>query len=191
MPNMFAKALLIVIGIFFIVWDRYILYKRLKGNPDKDELIQSIYLPALIMTLALAANALAFMQMLNLEMMMEMNREVFRPDGSIESSGISQLSVLRKQLSIIIGTGLLMLIIRNAIDRDYHDDSDPPRVIGVKVQMEMYKNLMVRHWWAVIGVGAVFGVITGPGVVLLLALELTIMWFGCYIGLRYFKHKLE
>ena len=189
MPNTLAKILLLVLAGFFLFWEWFTLRHRLGNNTKEHPLLKPIYLPAVIMTLAIAANAMVIMDITYLNFIEEFNRAVYNIDGSISQHETSQWDLLAKQLSILLGTGSLMLVIRQAINDEYPNSQENQKTFGLELQANMYKRLMVRYWWVVIGAGAAFGITAGPGIPLLLAAELTIMWLGCRLAIWIMKHS--
>lgn len=183
MPNTLAKILILVITAIFILWNWIFLQHALAGHPQRNDMMKYVLMPALIMTLALAINAIAFTGILYTDWMITTQEMAYQPDGTIAPNA-SKCTLLMKQLSILVGTTSLMFIVRRAILVDYSNIEESPKILGLKIQADMYKWLMLRHWWAVLGIGTVFGIMVGPGIALFLAVELTFMWFACVVGLK-------
>ncbi len=97
------------------------------------------------------------------------------------------IHLLMRQVSVLVGTGALMMVIQRALGRGWEGLERRPKIVGVMVQERYYRELMRRHWWAVLGAGTVFGVAGGTGPVLLLAVELTLMWAGCRMIMAFTK----
>jgi len=165
-------------AVFFLVKQNLILRRRLKDNPIGSAIFKPVFSPASIMTLALAANAMAFMQMIHTDFIIEANMEIFDLDGSIMRPNVNNWMLLGKQLSLLFGTGSLMALINGAVDSEYFEMGETPMLAGLRIQAEMFKRLMMRFWWLILGTGAVFGMAGGLGPMLFLAIELTVMWAG-------------
>ena len=93
--------------------------------------------------------------------------------AAIEEPGRTPL--LESQLALLLGTGGLMLLVARGLDAPgVADAPDPGAAVG-RAFGGVLGGLMVRFWLAAAGVGLVFGV-RAPGVALLLAVELTLVW---------------
>jgi len=179
MPPYLAKALLLVAAGLYIYWDWVTVCRVLDGHPRARELSRAVFGPAVIMTLALASNALVFMQTVLIQYEMVDMYQVLDEGGSV------WFELARRQVAVLAGTASLMHIVRRALRGGYADEERPAMIVGVKVQARMYRRLAREHWWAVLGLGTVFGVAGGSGPVLLLAFELTLMWAGSEAILRW------
>lgn len=180
-----GKTLLIIAGLAFCAWSWVTVERRLAlARPKRQEWLGALLMPAIIMILALTANALAFLS----EAMLTQEMEWM--DGARGVEPPSWWEMFRTQLSVVGGTCMLMWMVRSALTRDEIYEGEHPRVAGVIAQKHMIQNLVIRHWLAVIGLGVVFGVASGPGIVMLLAIELSIMWVGAHFGLKFFRHRL-
>lgn len=162
-------------------------YRRLKvrtaGRPAQDEWISQIFGPAFIMVGALFANALAFMR--SALTMREMD---LMADGHWNQADYV-LGASWDVIACVMGTGFLMTVVVRALDEDEVFEAEQPRGAGLRAQVIMFRRLLFRHWLAVFGLGTVFGVAAGGGVVLLLAGELTLMWAGCVVGLKIIERR--
>lgn len=83
--------------------------------------------------------------------------------------------LLERQLWLLLGTAGLMALTAAALgDESVREASSPSEAAGAALTA-VVERLLVRFWWAAIGVGVVFGV-AARGVALLLAIELTLVW---------------
>lgn len=170
-------------GLFLLITGYRRVKVRTAGLSDQQEWISSLFGPAWIMVASLFANALAFMRTALVQ------REMDAMAEATWDSGRFFLGASADVMACTLGTGLLMAIVVGALDDDEIYDADTPHGAGLRAQAIMFRRLLVRHWLAVFGLGTVFGVAGGSGVVLLLAGELTLMWAGCAIGLKIMERR--
>ncbi|WP_299493258.1 hypothetical protein [Acaryochloris sp. IP29b_bin.137] len=84
-------------------------------------------------------------------------------------------SFLRSQFSVITGTSSLMgLVIMSLSEPSILKESTPQRGM-YRAMMVIVEKLLPRFWWAVLGLGIVFG-FADPGATLFLAVELLLFW---------------
>ena len=171
MTNSLAKCLLLLLGIAYVIGDCWTAKQQCRDRANPQEWQGAIFSPALVMTLALTANGLAFMQEVSVNQVLQF------PDGG----GTWQL--LKEQLAVLSGTGLLFEIVRRALAGPIEAD-DTPLVAGYRLQIRLYRRLLKEHLLAVLGVGAVFGIASGFGMAAFLACELVLMWAGAVAMLR-------
>ena len=177
MENSLAKSLLLLFALIYLAWQYLTASQQVIGQPNEQELKQALFMPALVMTLSLAANGLAFMQ----------EAYILNEFGFAEEP--SKFNLLRDQFSILVGTGCLFEVVRRALQIRI-GEGERPQVVGLRVQITMYRRLFKKHLWAVLGMGMVFGIASGPGMALFLGGELALMWLGASFFLHYFKHRL-
>lgn len=84
-------------------------------------------------------------------------------------------SLLKQQLSLILGTAGLMALTSAAVgDPTVRAASNLSEAAGAAMTAAV-RRLLVRFWWAALGLGVVFGV-AARSVALFLALELSLVW---------------
>lgn len=175
--NLEAKLLMLAImGVYF--WrDAVTARARAETRPEVGDLFAGLLVPALVMTLAVSSNGLAMLQGAYVQ------HEFGAHDGARPA-----LWLLLDQVAILIGTAGLMEIIRRALYIPFGAEQDA-KLIGLRVQVAMYRGLLQRHLLAALGIGAIFGAVGGPYMAAFLAGELLLMWGGSVLVLRHFEKK--
>lgn len=162
MDNLTAKLLVLALGGIFAYLDFDTVRRRHPG-PEASDWRGALILPAWAMTAALAVNAPAFMQL-------TYTTNVFGGVGEEAS-----WRLWRDQFAVLAGTGLLMELVRRALNTPLQPD-DTPRMADLRVQITMFRRLLGEHLLAAAGLGVVFGILSGPALTLFLAAELAVMW---------------
>lgn len=177
MANLFAKLLLLAMMGVYVYLDVVTARARTAGRANAEAIMAGLLRPALPMTLALAGNALAVLQGVYAQ-------HEYGSDPVTRST----LSLVFDQIGVLIGTAALMEVVRRALCIPL-DAVHDPTLIGLRVQIAMYEDLLGRHLLVALGIGALFGVVSGPGLAAFLACELGIMWGGAVLLLRHLERK--
>lgn len=130
-----------------------------KGREATAEWRRALIGPVVLMETILLVNALAFVSLVEIA-------SVEAPEGG---------SLLRRHLSLILGTAGLMFLMASAVDDPRVRGATTPSEAGGAVLDTAVRRLIFRFWWAALGLGLVFGV-AAPGVALFLAMEITLAW---------------
>ena len=183
MPNGSAKLMLLAFAGCYSIWHYRTATRSLAHLADRfnwQEIRDALLGPAMIMTISLAVNGLAVLQSVYVDYII-----TYQDMDVISFSRLtSELFLLRRQLSVILGTGALYEIVRRALKTPL-EPADTPKIAGLRVQVTMYRFLFQKHLFAITGVGVVFGVVAGPGIAGLLAVELALMWLLTWGMLRW------
>ncbi|MFG0328848.1 MAG: hypothetical protein ACF8PN_03010 [Phycisphaerales bacterium] len=176
---------LVIIGVgLFFAWKAYAaVLPRIREKENPQEWLQFVLWPGVIMILVLAVNGGAFLKVVGLE------HAMLEAEGidyhAAESSPAGGWSLMIEGFFVLVGTSFLMWLSYRALLNPRIYELRHPRAAGLLAQRLIVERLVFRHWLAVFGVGAVFGVATGGGPVLLLAVELTLMWMISIVGIRF------
>ena len=185
------KLLLIGVGIAFILTGYTHLRRRFADREDRDEWVTQLLWPAAVMILALVANGLAFIGSAYIESVMMAQQGTWRPDGRMYPV-LMVFAFWRGPLMVVVGTAGLCMVSLRAYWQPIQE-GDTPKIASMRLQESIFRQLMTRHILAVLGIGTVFGVVGGPGPLLLLAAELVFMWVGSKFALAHMlnKHRQE
>lgn len=110
-----------------------------------------------------------------MQLILLMNAMAFVGWAEIAAAELGRSSVLEDQLWLLGGTGGLMLLTAAALDDPAVRSAPDPATAAGRAYTVMVERLLVRFWWAALGLGLIFGV-RARGVALLLAVELTLVW---------------
>ncbi|MCZ7644864.1 MAG: hypothetical protein M5U26_06210 [Planctomycetota bacterium] len=181
---MLAKLLVLFSGLAGVALAYVRVSRRFRGRPDASAWTGSLLMPAAVIILSLAMNAVAFIHERHTAWEIDFYAEVLEPDGTFRTQAPSRWSLVLEQLGVLLGTASLYGVVLGALGREI-PESDDPRTAGLRVQVAMYRGLFTEHLLALLGLGTVFGLAGGGGVILLLAAELLLMWAGAALVLRY------
>gem|GEM_PF-2218566 len=84
--------------------------------------------------------------------------------------------LLGPQLSVVAGTASLMWLAVRALRHPSVFEEPTPELGMSRAVLVIVERLLPRFWMAVLGLGVVFGLFGGRGMVMLLAIELTLCW---------------
>jgi hypothetical protein len=181
MVGLLAKLALLVAAVLIAARAALTVQERVRSRADRQEWFVHVYWPAAAMILVLAGNGLGFLQMARTEHLVNAAQASAAGDDGAAQSG---LALAVDQISVVAGTCLLMLMSCRALKNERIYRLPSPRTAGICAQRLLIEGLLVHHWLAVLGLGAVFGILAGPGIALFLACELTLMWAGCVLYLK-------
>lgn len=165
-------ALIMTLAAGFACWMWVRVVRRVTGRPNHHDWIWAVAGPAALMIFVIACNALAFLKLAFVKAAVE------SPYGEP-----TMRDALIGQITVVVGSAALMWLICNAAAHPGVYEAQTHRDAGLRAQKRMIEGLLIRHWLAVIGAGTVFGIASGPGPVILLAAELTVMWVAIILGL--------
>ena len=132
-----------------------------------------------IMTLIILLNAQGFMKM-NLM------------DWQINGGESGQwLDLLSSHMSVLVGTWALMWLVVRAMRAPAVVREPTPMLGASRMMVVTAEKLLPRFWWAALGLGVLFGYAAGRGLVLLLAIDLTLFWLAGRISLHLQRRKLQ
>jgi len=101
------------------------------------------------------------------------------------------MDLLVSHLGVLGGTASLMWLVALALKEPAVLREPDPHLGAYRVMVVVAERLVVRFWWAVLGIGVVFGYTAGPGPVVFLAVELTLFWLVGRIGLLVLRRRLS
>ena len=153
---MFTAAAVLVVRLWRVVG------RATAGLPDADERSRILRTAGIIMQGCLVTNGLGFLSSARL---------------LAEADGLSNPpAVVWHQLVVIAGTLSLLELVVRAVREETALEADDPRRAWIRALTAIVERLLPRFWWAAVGLGTVFGIASGPGIVLFLAGELLLMW---------------
>jgi hypothetical protein len=177
MANSVAKLLLLAIAGIYLWREVRTARARAASRPDVEGLAGGLLAPALVMTLAVSVNGLAMLQAAYVEHVMALN---------LQARAAWWLAL--DQLAVCAGTTGLMEIIHRAL-RIPLDGEPDAKLIGLRVQLAMYRGLFAEHLPAVLGLVLFVGVAGSVETTVMLACELLAMWGGTALLLRHLEKK--
>ena len=162
-------------AVFFILWCRLTAQQKIEQNPELRNVVDLAFAVGTIMTLSLTANSLAFLKSIFIEWQAEIQTEILARDGHFSENRVTRLHLLVDQLNLFIGTGYLLWMIRDVISRADFKTGALQKLDELRVLDEMLKRPVVHYWWIIGGMVLFFGASSGKGMIMFLAIELTIM----------------
>ncbi len=181
--------LMLVMSGVFIWWYWITVKQKSLSMPDAAETIKVAASAGTIMTLCLDVNALAFVQSTYLEWMMASQEGVWDSTGNCLGTRATRFHLFIDQINLFIGTGYMMWIIRDAIALERFSPEEISELNGHEVIGEMLKRLALNYWWIILCAVIFFGATSGIGMILFLAIEMTIMWGIVWFGNLLMKKK--
>jgi uncharacterized membrane protein (Fun14 family) len=103
----------------------------------------------------------------------------------------SLMQLLTTHLSVLVGTGSLMWLVVLALKEPSVLEEPTPQLGTFRTMVVVAEKLLPRFWWAVLGLGTIFGFAAGPGLLLFLAIDLTLFWVAGRICIMVLRRKLN
>ena len=151
--------------------------RALAEREDSDEWRPALLGAGWIMTLTILLNAQVFMKMNFIEW--EFGRGGRGP----------WLDLVTSHLSVLAGTWALMWLVARSLREPAVVREPTPMLGAYRVMVVTAERLLLRFWWAALGLGVLFGYAAGPGLVLLLAANLTLFWLVGRISLFVLRRR--
>ncbi len=182
MPNILAKVLILVMGGFYIYWIWLTTDRRIKSTPEYRDMAGITFMAGAVLILCLTINALAFVQSTYVNWMTMAQQEVWDVNGHYVGTRATRFQLYVDQINLFIGTGYMMGMIRDAAALKEISPVLNSKSTGLAALDNMLRRLVFHHWWLIAGMLVFFGLSSGTGMMLFLAIELTIVWGGVRIG---------
>lgn len=189
MPNLLSKVLMLLMTVFFVYRTWLTVKRKVNQNPEFSGLAGITFMAGAVLMLCLAVNALAFLQSTYVNWLTMAQQEVWDVSGRYAGTRATRFHLCLDQINIFIGTGYMMGMIRDAAAFKNITPASLSKISGMDVLDNMLRRLVVHHWWLIGGMVCFFGFTSGAGMVLFLAIELTIMWGGVKFGARVVEYK--
>ncbi len=189
MPNVMAKFLMFVMTGVFIGWYWYTAKQKSLEMPDATETANNAASTGTIIALCLLGNALAFVQDTYLSWAMTSQEGIWDANGNYLGPRATRFHLIIDQINLFISTGYMMWIIKDAIALKRFSQEDISDMNGVEVIEEMLKRLTINYWWVIISAFIFLSATSGIGMVIFLAIEMTIMWGIVWVGIMLSKRK--
>ena len=157
-----AVTLMFVVAGAFAVRLWVAVGRATEGYSDPEDGRHVLRVAGVVMQLCLVTNGLGFLSTARIP-------DTF--DGSPVPWG-----VLWDQLAVLVGTASLLELVARAVRDEAELGMEDPGKAWMRALLTITERLLPRFWWAAAGLGVVFGIASGPGVVLFLAVELLLMW---------------
>ena len=163
-------ACLLVMGLIFGSLAIGAARKVSKAQAEPEAWFAALALSGVLMIATWLCNAMAFAKIALIKLYAD--------------EGVGAVDLVREQGALFLGTGSLMWIVIKALEHPDVVRESSPNLGACRAAVVIAERILPRFWLAVAGVGAVFGFAAGPGVVLLLAAELTFCWVIGHMLLR-------
>ena len=171
-----VMCLLLATAAFFI-WQAYRVSGRVtRGRENAKEWRHSLMSAATLMIVILLANSTVFAK--------DAMSEVWRLNQSP-----TFLDLIGPQLSVVAGTAALMWLVVRSLRHPAVFEEPTPELGMSRTAIAIVENLLPRFWLAGLGLGVAFGFAGGRGLVLFLAVELTLSWAIGRLTLAYTRRK--
>ncbi|MFC1850513.1 hypothetical protein ACFL27_10010 [candidate division CSSED10-310 bacterium] len=179
MLHYLVMASLFVLAGVYLWWIHHrVVDQVVRGLEDAQEWRKALLRAGWIMILILLVNAQAFVKM---------NLLVWEI-GNGEAG--TWVKLLTTHLSVLCGTGSLMWLVVLSLREPAVFEEPRPQLGTFRAMVVVTEKLLPRFWWAALGLGTVFGFAAGPGLVIFLAIELTLFWVAGRISLIIQRRQL-
>ncbi len=189
MSNFLAAFFMLLIMGFFIFWSWLTAQQKVDEKPELRDIVDLAFSAGTLLMIGLTLSSLAFFKGIYNDWFMEMQQEVWARNGHLIKNKVTRLHLVIDQFNLIIGTGCLLWMIRDAISLEHFEPSSSKKLDELRVLDEILKRPVVYYWWFIGGLALFFGFSSGKGMVLFLAMEITLMWVIIKAGIIATKIK--
>ncbi len=165
MPHSLTVLLMLLTAGAFAARLWLVVGRATAGLADADERRDTLRAAGIVMQLCLVCNGLGFFGAARI--------------GAVVDGVPDPAALLWDQLAVLAGTAALLELVVRAVREETVLGAESPRLAWIRALTAIVERLLPRFAWAAVGLGTVFGIASGPGIVLFLAGELALMWaFG-------------